>query len=52
MQKFRFSDKKTRNLIVSMTLSFVVAMPMLAQPLGLYLQYPRPIRQPLQAKCR
>lgn len=41
MQKFRFSDKKTRNLIVSMTLSFVVAMPMLAQPLGLSFAIPQ-----------
>jgi len=35
MHKFRFNTRQTRNLIVSMTLATIVAMPMLAQPLGL-----------------
>lgn len=35
MHKFRFNARQTKNLIVSMTLAVIIAMPMLAQPLGL-----------------
>ena len=35
MHKFRFSPRQTKNLIVSMAMAVVIAVPMFAQPLGL-----------------
>lgn len=43
MHNFRFSPKQTKNLMVGLAMAAVIAIPMLAQPLGLALPFTAPV---------
>lgn len=50
MHKFRFGQKQTKSLIVSMMMAAVIAVPMFAQPLGLALTSAAPVADTNEAQ--